>query len=248
MQLTRSKYRFTISDTTQIVDLGYTISPSDSVSFEEFMAKTFPNFNLAKLLESLETYFVPTTALKIKKLISYDTQLSTLHLSFTNEFKNDDEALIFDRIFAKSGTKITIDHVFCVLPLNFRGKGIISQVFKVCLREYFNMNATTIQVYAGLNDGGFVWARFGFVATIKTEVEVILENAKNHLSRTDYEPVSRIFSWYYDVHSGGREFPMVLWAKMDQMIPILRGSRWHGQLDMNNSEQFSNFIDYVFRR
>ena len=41
---------------------------------------------------------------------------------------------------------------------------------------------------------------------------------------------------------------MILWAKIDFMKDILRGSDWHGEVDLKNKEQFTNFMEYVFRK
>ena len=247
MHIEPIQYNFTINDTQRIVDLGYDIKHSCSLSLEDFMTKEFTNFDLVSLLKELEVSFTPTTNLKITREISYDNHQPVLHISYRNNFSADEDALIFDRQFSRSQTGINVNHNLCVLPLQYQGKGIIKKVFQISLQQYINMNAKTIHVYAGLNAGGHVWARYGFVAVNKEEVEAILNDAKKHLSNVEYEPVERIFNKYYSKSPHGKAFPMTLWAKLDFMTPILIGARWHGEINLDNSIQLRNFIDYVFR-
>ncbi len=248
MDLKPTQYKFTVNDTLRIIDLGYKIKFSGSLPlFEDFVAQEFPNFDIYSLLSELEKSFTPTTNLTITREISYCYEPPALQISYINNFATDDEALVFDRKFLRLQTGIIVDHNMCVLPLQYQGKGLLKKVFQISLQQYINMGAKTIHVYAGLNGGGHVWARHGFVAVNKEEVKVILDDAKMHLSKVEYVPVERIFSTYYSKSPLGKDFPMRLWAMLDTMKPILRGARWHGVVNLDNSIQLRNFTDYVFR-
>lgn len=247
MELERHLYTFTITDTKKIIDLGYAIRTSDPVPLAAFMNKEFINFNLVSLLNELELSLTPTTNLKITRQICYSINPPTLEISFGNEYATDDEALIFDRKFWKSHAVINVDHNMCVLPLNFQGKGVLKKVFQNSLQQYINMDAKIIHIYAGLNGGGYVWARHGFVANNKAEVETILNDAKMRLSATDFKPVEHIFNTYYAKSPNGISFPMRLWAMLDTMKPILMGAHWQGHVNLDNSTQLRNFNSYVFR-
>jgi hypothetical protein len=242
------KHTFTKADTLKVVDLGYTIIKSSSLSFEKFLKTEFPDFNLLKLLEEVEATFTLTTKLSISRTIYYQDTPPKLRILYINDYTKDEEALILDREFAKSVKGVEINHSYCVIPETHRKKGLIKAVFKASLQEYVNMGAKKINVHAGLSGGGHVWARHGFVAIDPGEVKAILDDAQRHLKTAEFAPVKHIFDKYYKDYPGGKAFPMILWAKIDFMKDILRGSDWHGEVDLKNKEQFTNFMEYVFRK
>lgn len=242
------KHTFTKADTVKVIDLGYTIIKSSSLSFEKFLKTEFPNFNLVKLLEEVETTFTPTTKLTISRTIYYQDTPPKLRVLYANDFTKVEEALVFDREFVKSVKGVEINHSYCVIPETHQKKGLVKIIFQTSLQEYINMGAKKINVHAGLSGGGHVWARHGFVATDPTEVKTILDAAQKGLKAAEFGPIKRIFDKYYTDNPGGKAFPMVLWAQIDFMKDILRGSDWHGEVDLKNKEQFTNFMEYVFRK
>ena len=242
------KHTFTKADTLKVIDLGYTIIKSSSLSFEKFLKTEFPNFNFVKLLEEVEATFTPTTKLNISRTIYYQDTPPKLRVLYINDFTKDEEALIFDREFVKSVKGVEINHSYCVIPETHQKKGLVKTIFQTSLQEYINMGAKKINVHAGLSGGGHVWARHGFVAIDPAEVKTILNAAQKALKTIEFGPIKRIFDKYYTDNPGGKAFPMVLWAKIDFMKDILRGSDWHGEVDLKNKEQFTNFMEYVFRK
>ncbi len=86
-----------------------------------------------------------------------------------------------------------------------------------------------------------------FFGNAKDEVSQILKTAERKLGAFEFSMVKRIFDNYYDTHPNGTDFPIIRWAEIPFMKEILRGSSWHGKMDLNNTEQFNNFISYVFR-
>lgn len=247
MKLKATSYKFKKSDTKKIIGLGYTIHNNSSVSFETFINTEFANFNLEHLLQELEASFAPTTTLSISRDIYISDTPPILRILLANAFTKDAEALIFDRKFVKVNNEVEVYHNFCIIPVAHQKKGIIKKVFQVSFQQYVNIDASCIKVHAGLSGGGHVWARHGFVAVNQVEVKAILESARKTLSAADFAPVQHIFTKYYTDHPTGREFPMILWAGLPGMKAVLMGSDWHGEIDLKNSNQFSNFMNYVFR-
>ena len=247
MKLATSQYRFTVADIETIVDFGYEIVMASSISLDALINQEFANLDMVSILATLEESFSPTTGLKITRKLICSHNPSSLHIHYCNEYSRDDEALVFDRRFWKKQSEIFIDHNMCVLPREFQGKGILKKIFQKCLQQYFNIGLKKIYVYAGLEGGGHVWARHGFVAIFKDEVEFILEEARTFLIPSEFKAVEHIFTTYYTRNPNGRSFPIVLWAMLDSMKPILRGSHWHGELNLDDSGQLRNFISYVFR-
>ena len=109
------------------------------------------------------------------------------------------------------------------------------------------MGVRKIVTFATLEIGGYAWARFGFTADKKEEMEVILNNAATRISATEYKWALRVFDNYYDQYPNGSAFPIIKWSDMAFMKDVLLGARWHGSLDLFDSEQFNTFIMYVFQ-
>ena len=238
---------FSETDVTSINNIGYQIIGKGNIPFEKFMQRAFPNFNLVSLLNVVETHFTPTSQTAIIRKIYYDDSRNTLKIEYQNKYSSEDDALLFIREFSNSKGVIDIKHEFCVIPKNYRRTGLIKPVFQESLQQYINMNAKRILVHAGLSGGGYAWAKYGFAALNKTEVDLILNKAKLGLNQHDFSVVEKIYSIYYSRKPGGTSFPMDLWASLEFMKPILMGSDWHGELDLKNKEQFRNFKNYVSR-
>jgi len=248
MQIVPHPYSFLIPDRQHIEALGYVVEgiPPDQ-SLESFMPVLFPNFDLAGLLEKVDEIFTPTTSLPVKRRIRYNLNTESLHFIFQNAAENEDDAAVFDRVVLRQGGEIIVKHLYCLVPLPYQGKGLIKPIFQASLQQYVNMGVRKIMVHAGLGGGGYTWARHGFVAIDKADVEVILEAARKKLFPNEILPIERVFSKYYQDHPAGTNFPMIAWALLPGMKEILRGSDWRGELDLHNPEQFRNFSNYVFR-
>lgn len=242
------KHIFTKADTLKVINLGYTIIKSSSLSFEKFLKTEFPNFNLVKLLEEVEAIFTPTTTLAISRTVYYQDTPPKLRVLYENKYTKVSEALVFDREFFKSVKGIEINHSYCLIPLIHQNKGLVKTIFQASLQEYINMGAKRINVEAGLTVGGHIWAKHGFVAINPSEVQEILDDAKKRLKPAEFLAAKRIYGKYYTDNPGGKAFPMILWGKLDFMKNILKGSYWNGEVDLTNKEQLSNFKDYVFRK
>jgi GNAT superfamily N-acetyltransferase len=226
--------------------LGYTFN-SGTILPENFINKHFANLDLLQWLEEIEKLFKP---LKRKKLIKMIECAETRPLSLTiqyvsDDFEDDQTGLALSRILSFEGDDLVVTHDFFRLPTRARGKGIAKKLLSASIQQYVNMGVQRIRVHAALVDGGYVWALNFFEATEKEEVSAILENARHLLKPAQFKIAERIYTNYYSKYPEGRAFPMVKWAALDFMVGILRGSHWQGVIDLNNMEQFSNFIDHV---
>lgn len=239
-------YTFTENDIEELKRIGYNITETGK-SFVDFICENFANFNLLALLKVVENQFANTTNKKIHRKIIINKIKKTLRVEFMNEGSNEDDAVLFIREFVNENGDIYVVHECCVIPKESRNNGLIKPVFQESLRQYVNIGAKKIFVYAGLSRGGYAWAKHGFVATNKGQVDVILEKAKANLHLSDFEIVTKIYERYYAEFPSGEKFPIEEWAAMDCMKDILMGSKWHGELDLKDEEQFRNFKNYVSR-
>jgi hypothetical protein len=239
-------YSATSADESAVKALGYRLQRQGHLTLTDFLQKEYPGFNLLRLLQEVERSFTHLTARPIERVLIFDTT-GTLNIEYQNDATIEAETLVFKRKFYKEKGAIQIVHEYCLLPEIHQSKGYIKPVFKESLQQYINMNAEKILVHAGLSGGGYTWARYGFAALHQFEVEAILKTAKKKLSRSNFAAVETIYNTYYKKFPAGEAFPIDLWAAMDFMKDLLRGSDWHGVLHLKNSEQLRNFSDYVSR-
>ena len=238
---------FGTKDVDEIIGLGYSIVGARHLSLAGFIQHHLPGFDLLKLLKVVEQFFTPTSKTSIHKVIAVDSSNKSLEITYKNTYTGEDDALLFVRRFIIVQNEVHIYHDYCIIPKKHRNRGLVKPVFQESLRQYQNMQASKILVHAALSGGGYVWAKHGFVATDKIEVDYILEQAHLQLSETEFSDVEVIYNGYYKAHPNGTRFPMLLWAAMDCMKSVLLKSNWNGELDLTNPKELSNFKNYVFR-
>jgi len=74
----------------------------------------------------------------------------------------------------------------------------------------------------------------------------IYNNGSWRGAEVHFSAVQTIYTFYYSEFPNGDAFPIAEWAALPFMKPILRHTFWDGTMDFNNSEQFGNFIKYIF--
>jgi hypothetical protein len=172
--------------------------------------EVFPKFDLVSILEELERSFAPISKFPIKLVLRLIEQPPYLRIVYYNDYDADSDALVFDRAFSIFSGEIWVDHRYCIVPVEHQGKGIIKGLFQISLQQYVNMGARKITVHSGLEGGGYAWAKAGFVAVDKNEVEVILEAARRILQPDELARVERVYNKYYTDFPNGNAFPIVI--------------------------------------
>lgn len=240
------KKAFDNTDINLITGLGYQIHGCSTAAFIRMMNNEYRNFDLLSLLRCVETHFSPTTEHAINRFIFVDIAQGKLQICYFNDpIAGADDELSFVRTFLSKNGKISVFHDRCVLPVSHRNKGLIKPVFAESLRQYLAMGASSIYLTAGLANGGYMWAKIGFAAVNKEEVQSILKSARIALRPETFIPVNKIFDGYYQKHPNGKSFPIYLWAEIEEMKPILTAHYWEGVLDLQNEKQLTKFTYYV---
>lgn len=247
MNIISQSHIFSLKDINKIKSFGYSFTNNNGHNLFRLINDKFENFNLATLLEVIENRLILTSTTPVTKTIEFDYSKSWLKIFIQNSFSSEDDALFIERNFYKKSKIIQINHDYCVIPKAYRGAKLIQYFFKESLQQYINIDATSIKVIAGLSGGGYVWARHGFVATRKKDVQIILEKAHSLLSLREYNIVKIIFDGYYSTNPRGRSFPIDLWSELPFMKNVLMQCYWHGKLNLKNKNQLYNFINYVHR-
>lgn len=241
-------YTVSLADILAIQGLGYKImEPATAV--EAFVNSHFPNLDLKTFLTDLDPLLAPHCTDGVNRELELRDGMPP-QLSFalySNDHHDPTTGLVIYRRFTYEGADLVVWHEYFRLPKASRGHGIAKKVFKLQLQQYVNMGVNKIRVHAALSDGGYVWARHYFTADNKVEMDEILEKAHIALTEKEFNAVNRIYDNYYMKSSMGKAFPINKWAELPFMEAVLRGSHWHGTVDLKNPEQFNNFTKYVIR-
>ena len=75
---------------------------------------------------------------------------------------------------------------------------------------------------------------------------MILNEAHNRLSPVEYHLIELLFDDHY-TNFPDAPFNIEDWARLSFMEAILRGSDWHGEIDLTNPQELNNFKMYVSR-
>ncbi|MBV7533131.1 hypothetical protein [Chitinophaga sp. sic0106] len=214
---------------------------------DRFINNNFPNCDLHRLLIQVNNLLNPLSDRHKRKGVIFESSIPpSLRLYYlADDFEDVNTGLAIARTFTWETGALVAKHDFFRLPRVHRGRGIAKQIFKDFLQQYINMGVKKICVYAALEDGGFIWAKNFFAAEIKEEVAEILNKAKAKLTQHQYLAIHKIYDNYYMKYPGGNAFPIHKWAELPFMESILRGSTWHGSIDLTNREQFAKFVLYV---
>jgi hypothetical protein len=162
------EYKVSKKDIDTIKQLKFEISfAGDSLTLNEFINRDYKNFDLATFLRVISSAFLPVIKHPVTKRIIYATKGKELLI----EFFEADGPLKFKRLFFHQNDMKIVSHKYFSLPLAAQGKGLAKKILQASMEQYVNMALDKILVYAALEGGGYVWAKFGFVATDKDEVE-----------------------------------------------------------------------------
>ena len=231
--------------------LGYLVDvPSDLAAKQ--INDHFPGLELMTLLAGIETLLDAHTEKPANKRIVIEAApapyFQILYLS--NNYADEDTGLTMSRYFEYENSRLIVYHHYLVLPKSTRGQGLGTKVMGLWFDQYVNMGVKEIRVHAGLKDGGAVWAKVGFKAPDKIEMENILQSARTILAGTEeLQDVQAIFNNYYEKEPDGKAFPIEDWANIDGMLPVLKleTNNWHGRIDLTIQEELVNFKEYVGR-
>jgi len=240
----------TISDLEILLKLGFKIN-MHIIEAVDFINAHFPNLNLVILSMETESSLAKLngqSGLLTRSVDLDNVVFPKLTFEVTNEdATNPSTGLGIIRTFYSNKNELIVDHVFFVIPEAKRSQGVARCTFRLWVQQYINMGVDKIRVCTGLSDGGYVWAINFFTADHRHEMDVILNNSKEILTDKQWNAMKKIYDHYYNDFPVGNAFPIVEWALLPFMKPILRGAYWDGTMNFNNSEQISNFIVYIFK-
>lgn len=136
-----------------------------------------------------------------------------------------------------SGRPHYVSHSYFALNAKYQGHGIAKSIFREAIPQYQKLGFKEVRVGAGLSQGGYAWAKYGFVPD-KTSWGYILNNAKYSAST----PAQKKF-----VRTLKLSRPKDIWKLADSAWghDMLAGSGWEGVLKFSDRESMERFHAYV---
>jgi len=187
-------------------------------------------------------------------IMAYTTDFSIIEMNYRGVGVHGPLLLMHSLSNDASGTTANLN---CIeVPIPIRGQNISRIIYGTFFNHYSSLGVRRMALHAGLTAGGYVWARAGFAAINKADVEEILKHANKILetvegcvvTQDDIEIMELLFNMHYET-TPREPFPIYNWA-VDCNLgrEILVGTQWDGVLDLDNVSQVSIFKTYLTTR
>jgi hypothetical protein len=232
----------------EAIRLGYSFNHAATESVR-LINQHFAGLKIVTIVKDLDRLLLPHISLPATKEITVTDPPPEMKIVFQALDPADKaKSLYVSRIFRYDGAKLIVDHEYLVLPKSSRGQGLGKKVLAAFLEQYQNMDVKEIRVWAGLEDGGAVWAKAGFKAFYRAEMQNILNAAAVSIGGGAGLALAQAqFDAYYGAEPSGNAFPIEDWVNIPGMEPVLKlqTTNWHGWIDLTNTEDLRNFIKYA---
>lgn len=228
-----------------VTSLGFSWKVPKGGDALEFLRLHFPGFSPLTVSQQAESLLAPMAGTPVTRQWKLAGPPPELSLYFCSaDWFNEKTGIALCRTFRRTEKGLEVHHDYFAIPGPFRNQGTGKQALKTWFAQYERMKVQRIIVYATLTNGGYVWARAGFKAVKRDEVDRILAAGAKQL------PPNRLAQakLYYDDHYNNfpdQPFPMEEWTGLLFMREVLQGSSWHGEIDLTNETEFRTFKAYV---
>jgi GNAT superfamily N-acetyltransferase len=226
---------------------GYIIKVEKGIDVETFLVKHFPGFSPVAVSDQANQLLAPMTSKPIERQWQLSDPQPRISFFFASQDAfNERTGVCLSRTFRWTAEGVNVYHDYFTIPEQYRHQGIGRMVLKTWFELYERMKVQHIHLQATLEDGGYVWARAGFKATRRKDVDKILALAKLKLG----PELFRVIKAYYDDHYNNfpeQPFALENWARLSYMKPVLKNCSWYGQIDLTNYSEMTNFKNYVYR-
>lgn len=187
-------------------------------------------------------------------VMAYTTDFSIIEMNYEGRGAHGPLLLLHSLSNDASGTTANLNSI--EVPIPIRRQNISRILYGTFFNHYASLGVKRMALHAGLTAGGYVWARAGFAAVNKSEVEEVLRHAQEILDTVEgcvitleyLEIMQLLFELHYDT-SPDQPFPIHEWA-IDRNLgrEILVETQWDGVLDLDNVSQVAIFNTYLTTR
>ena len=153
--------------------------------------------------------------------------------------------LLIDLSFINTDSGLIANFDSFIIPPAMQGKGFAKEVMKEYLDSMLQMNVKQIDIFANKDVGGYAWAKFGFSANNRNEVETLLAQYGSRLSAANLADAEKTIAEYYMKNPDTATFPMKRLADKKYGKKLLLESSWNGKLDLTNNEEVAKVYKYI---
>ena len=181
------------------------------------------------------------TGIKYIKRLTESDEISDL---FRLSYESIDEDFTMTRYFRfeEMGDKKlpVVTHNLFEIPEELQGKGLSKKLFAAMFEQYENAGIKRVYIHANMTVGGICWGKYGFMAEKSSIINVIEDRfAKKSITEAEY----KIAKGY--VERFEEYVPMQDLAYSDFGERLLKGSSWHGIIDLDNAAQVEYLHNYL---
>ena len=211
-------------------DIPSSISDANAIVFlKKHVGDGFNFRQMSRELDEITTY----NKLKIgSREIQFGKDFIRVHI------QNDYGDFVLKRLFQKQ----IAHHILLLIPKLLQGGGMSKSITKSLYKQYKAAKIKRIELSAGLDVGGYTWARYGFYH----EESYVVYNLVTHASfqkpwRAEALKIVDDFMSKYPK----KPFPMHLLADAPFGKELLLNQNWSGFLDLKNTKAVRRFEDYL---
>ena len=140
--------------------------------------------------------------------------------------------------------RLTVIHQLLDLG-DLKNRGLGAEVTRDALRLYRELGVSNIVLKASMTEGGYVWARYGFVPS-QSAWDKVRGQIRERLAEMDLDGALRqeITSHLDDKN------PRAIWRVADSVLgkELLLGRSWDGEMDLGDQVSVRRTRDYLRRR
>lgn len=232
------KYVMTDKDSKLLVKSGF-----ESLSADEYNKSAIKGFNLVRFNSVIDDV-AKQYGINITDRDIQFTEYGNVELSFSGR-NEEGEPFAIMRRFYNGFNGIEVEHSFFDLPSEIQGKGISKRIFKELFTQYEKMGVSKVTVHANIDVGPYCWARYGFAAESKIEIESIVRSSyrTGKITESQYQQAMSILDCYKE-QSG---FPVRKLAELDfgRDLLIGEGKEWFGYIDMHDIKSVKYTKRYI---
>lgn len=232
------KYAMTSKDSEILSYYGF-----NRISAKSYNSSAINGFNLVRFNTAIEQ-IGDDYDIYWKKRRADILSNGNVSLTFKGVYKNEEAVLERTFRISKSGSVEVIHNLF-TLPECLQGKGIARRVTKALFDEYKDAGISKVRIMANIEYGSYCWAKYGFLAESKKEIENITKIALEikDISKAEYDSAISIINTF----KGDKGFPVRELAYEDYGKRLLVGldKGWDGYVDMKDKKNINYLYKYI---
>lgn len=136
-----------------------------------------------------------------------------------------------------------VEHSLFEVDAQYQGKGLSKAVLRAFYEQYRAIGIDRMEVHANIDVGGYTWARYGFQANSRSDVQYAIN--WNQLNPTQQGYIRKMIEDWYSTRPDDSPFPIKKIADLTYGRTALLGRDWFGTIDLRDASQREVFERYL---